>query len=160
MIDIAKNLYPKGDFSIYDGKNLKFKENQFDLVFSIGVIHHLPHWMKMIVQMVKFSSSFTIFDLRLTKEKTLNNPEKFYQEVKFDKNDHSNISIPYVVINLDELKSFFIQNFDSEKFRIESFGYLSKPTYLANIPYEKIFMCCFKIEKNSLNPGIFIDFPD
>ena len=35
-----------------------------------------------------------------------------------------------------------------------------KPTELANIPYDKVFMCCIKVEKDSKSPGIFIDIID
>ena len=38
--------------------------------------------------------------------------------------------------------------------------YYAKPTDLANIPYDKVFMCCIKVEKNSKSPGIFIDIVD
>ena len=49
------------------------------------------------------------------------------------------------------------QCFGSGRYRVESYGYYAKPTDLANIPYDKVFMCCIKFEKNSKSPGIFID---
>ena len=44
--------------------------------------------------------------------------------------------------------------------RVESYGYYAKSTDLANIPYDKVFMCCIKVEKNNLSQGIFIDMVD
>ena len=61
LIDIAKEFYPKGLFFVYDGHEIIFEENKFDLVFSIGVVHHLQHWRRIIKQMVKCSSKSTIF---------------------------------------------------------------------------------------------------
>ena len=73
----------KEDF-VYDGHEITFKDNKFDLVFSIGVLHHLHHWRNMIKQMVKCSSTFTIFNIRLTNEGTLDDVAKYYQKVTFD----------------------------------------------------------------------------
>ena len=84
LINIANKLHPKGFFFVYDGHKITFKEKKFDLVFSIGVLHHLHHWRGMIKQMVKCSSSSTIFDIRLTNEETLDNAKKYYQYVTFD----------------------------------------------------------------------------
>ena len=153
LIDIAGSLHPKGKFSLYDGHELTFKENEFDLVFSIGVLHHLHHWRDMIQQMVKCSSHSTIFDIRLTNEETLDNSKEYYQHVSLN----SKTAISYLVINLDVFKDFIIKCFGSGSYRVESYGYYSKPTELANIPYDKVFMCCIKVEKNSNSPGIFVD---
>ena len=84
LINIAGELYPKSQFFMYDGHEITFKENKFDLVFSIGVLHHLHHWRNMIKQMVKCSSTFTIFNIRLTNEGTLDDVAKYYQKVTFD----------------------------------------------------------------------------
>ena len=58
---------------------------------------------------------------------------------------------------MDEFVNYLKENFGVESYRIESYGYFAKPTDLANIPYDKVFMCCLKVEKNSSSPGIFID---
>ena len=160
LIDIAKEFYPKGLFFVYDGHEIIFEENKFDLVFSIGVVHHLQHWRRIIKQMVKCSSKSTIFDIRLTKKETLDNDKKYYQYVKFDEKLKNKTAISYLVINIDEFKNFMKQYFGSGGYRVESYGYYAKPTDLANIPYDKVFMCCLKVEKNSKSPGIFIDIND
>jgi len=157
LINIANKLHPKGAFFVYDGHKITFKENQFDLVFSIGVLHHLHHWREMIKQMVKCSSGYAVFDIRLTNEGTLDNVKKYYQYVTFDDMRKSKTAISYLVLNIDDFKNFMNQYYGTGGYRIESYGYYSKPTDLANIPYDKVFMCCIKVEKNSKSPGIFID---
>jgi tRNA (uracil-5-)-methyltransferase TRM9 len=42
LIDIAKRKYPGGDFAVGDALFLPFKSNEFDLFFSIAVLHHIP----------------------------------------------------------------------------------------------------------------------
>lgn len=160
LINIAKELHPKGDFFLYDGHEITFKENKFDLVFSIGVLHHLHHWCNMIKQMVKCSSKFTIFDIRLTNEGTLDDAAKYYQKVTFDDKWDGKTAISYLVVNVDEFTNFMGQCFGKRRYRVESYGYYAKSTNLANIPYDKVLMCCIKVEKNSFSPGIFIDIVD
>ena len=160
LINIAKELHPKGDFFVYDGHEITFKENKFDLVFSIGVLHHLHHWRNMIKQMVKCSSKFTIIDLRLSNEDTLDDAGKYYQKVTFDDKWDGKTAISYLVVNVNEFINFLKENFGEGMYRIESYGYFAKPTDLANLPYDKVFMCCIKVEKNSPSPGIFIDIAD
>ena len=109
--------------------------------------------------MVNLSLKNTIFDLRLTHDKTLDNPIKYYQHVSFDRTLDKN-AIAYLVININEFK-FFIKNyFGSTPFRIDSYGYFSKPSNLARIPYEEVYMLYQSIEKNSKKPGMFINFPN
>ena len=160
LINIANKLHPKGFFYVYDGHKITFKEKKFDLVFSIGVLHHLHHWRGMIKQMVKYSSSSTIFDIRLTNKDTLDNSKKYYQYVTFDDIRKSKTAISYLVLNIDDFINFIEQCFGSGGYRVESYGYYAKPTGLANIPYDKVYMCCVKIEKKSQSPGIFIDIID
>ena len=160
LIDIARELHLEGEFLVYDGHEITFKDNKFDLVFSIGVLHHLHHWRYMIKQMVKCSSKFTIFDLRLTNEGTLDDAAKYYQKVTFDDKWDRKTAISYLVVNVDEFANFMEQCFGKGRYRVESYGYYAKSTDLANIPYDKVFMCCIKVEKNSKSPGIFIDIVD
>ena len=114
----------------------------------------------MIKQMVKCSSKFTIFDLRLTNEGTLDDATKYYQKVTFDDKLDGKIAISYLVVNVDEFTNFMEQCFGKGRYRVESYGYYAKSTDLANIPYDKVFMCCIKVEKNSFSPGIIIDMVD
>lgn len=160
LIELAKSIHPEATFFNYDGHELTFPDNHFDLVFSLGVLHHLHHWRSMITQIVKCSSKFTIFDLRLHNEGTIDDAAKYYQKVTFNDQWDGKTAIAYIVVNIDEFVNFLEESFGAGGYRIESFGYFAKPTKLANIPYDQIFMCCLKIEKNSQSPGIFIDIAD
>ena len=46
--------------------------------------------------------------------------------------------IPYLVINLKEFTSYFENNFDKSRDKVDLYGYYSKPTKFSNIPYENI----------------------
>lgn len=40
---------------VYDGKNLKFKDNSFDLCISCECFEHNPHWRKNFVDLIRFT---------------------------------------------------------------------------------------------------------
>ncbi len=42
MIKKAREKYPQKEFLVGDALDLPFEDNQFDYVFSIAVIHHMP----------------------------------------------------------------------------------------------------------------------
>jgi len=42
LVDIAKHKFPQGDFSVADALFLPFKNNEFDVFFSVAVLHHIP----------------------------------------------------------------------------------------------------------------------
>jgi len=48
MINIAKkkNRDNSISFEVQNAANLKYKNNNFDAVFDLGVIHHIPNWKK------------------------------------------------------------------------------------------------------------------
>ena len=77
-----------------------------------------------------------------------------------ESDDKAKMYIEELGYNIDDFKNFMKQCFGSGSYRVESYGYYAKPTDLANIPYDKVFMCCIKVEKNSKSPGIFIDIVD
>lgn len=43
MVEIAKKRVPSASFLNMSGDNLRFKDESFDLVFSITVLHHIPY---------------------------------------------------------------------------------------------------------------------
>lgn len=43
MLDMARNLIPKAEFYKIDSYKLPFKDNEFDMVFTITVLHHNPY---------------------------------------------------------------------------------------------------------------------
>jgi len=149
LITLAKKCYPKTRFEYYDGHIIPNLNSDFDLVFSIGVLHHLPHWQDLIRQMLVISKKYVVFDLRLTKEKTLFDPKKYFQKIAFNDVWDGETKIPYNVLNVDEVYQF-INSIIKDKYSCKVYGYSSPPTYLSTISYHEVYMCSFCIDKNSL----------
>lgn len=72
MIKICKNNYPQGDFRVAYGNELPFKEEYFDKIFSIAVLHHIPsifsrkEFLKEIKRVLKKNGLIvlTVWDLK------------------------------------------------------------------------------------------------
>ena len=54
---------------------------------------------------------FTIFNLRLTNERTLDDADKYYQKVSFNDKWDGKTAISYLVVNVDEFANFREQCF-------------------------------------------------
>lgn len=44
LIAIAKQRYPGQDFQVFDGLKTPFKDNWFDKIYCIAVLHHIPSY--------------------------------------------------------------------------------------------------------------------
>ena len=70
MIDIAKKG-SKDDtisFEVQNATKLKYKDNYFDAVFDLGVIHHIPNWkacLKELQRVLKPKGQLIIEDLSI-----------------------------------------------------------------------------------------------
>ncbi len=42
LIKIATNKYPHQNFQVFDGLKIPFKDNYFDEIYCIAVLHHIP----------------------------------------------------------------------------------------------------------------------
>ena len=70
MIDIAKknNNDDSISFEVQNATKLKFKNNFFDAVFDLGVIHHIPNWkncLKELQRVLKPKGKLIIEDLSI-----------------------------------------------------------------------------------------------
>ncbi|PIN93090.1 class I SAM-dependent methyltransferase [Candidatus Pacearchaeota archaeon CG10_big_fil_rev_8_21_14_0_10_31_24] len=70
MIDIAKKNNKDGSitFEVQDATKLKYKNNYFDAVFDLGVIHHIPNWkdcLKELKRVLKPKGQLIIEDLSI-----------------------------------------------------------------------------------------------
>ena len=155
LISLAKKEYPNSHFKFYDGKIIPYTKSSFDLVFSLGVLHHLSHWKSIITQMLLISKDYIVFDLRLTTKKTLNNTKKYYQKLAFNNTWDGETKVSYIVLNVDEVYRF-IKNLIKEDYSCEVFGYSGAPNNLATIPYNEVYFCSFCITKNK-SKSVFID---
>ena len=155
LVLLAKKHYPYSQFDYYDEHIIPYPRSSFNMVFSIGVLHHLLLWRDIIRQMLLISKEYVVFDLRLTKEKTLNNPEKYFQRIAFNEVWDGNTKISYIVLNVDEVYQF-IKSIIKDNYSCEVFGYAAPPNNLSSIPYSEVFMCSFCISKIKLKEE-FID---
>lgn len=70
MIDIAKkeNNDKSISFEVQNATKLKYKNNSFDAVFDLGVIHHIPNWktcLKELKRVLKPKGQLIIEDLSI-----------------------------------------------------------------------------------------------
>jgi len=70
MIDIArrKNSDDAISFEVQNATKLKYKNNYFDAVFDLGVIHHIPNWkdcLKELKRVLKPKGQLIIEDLSI-----------------------------------------------------------------------------------------------
>ncbi len=70
MINIAKrkNADDCIMFEVQDATSLKYKNNSFDAVFDLGVIHHIPNWkdcLKELKRVLKPNGQMIIEDLSI-----------------------------------------------------------------------------------------------
>lgn len=70
MIDIARknNNDDSISFEVQNATKLKFKNNFFDAVFDLGVIHHIPNWkdcLKELKRILKPNGQLIIEDLSI-----------------------------------------------------------------------------------------------
>jgi ubiquinone/menaquinone biosynthesis C-methylase UbiE len=73
QIKFARNLHSESEhlqFKVEDASNLSFKDDQFDIVVSQYVFHHIPKWDKAIYEIsrvLKINGYFFWFDLAFPK---------------------------------------------------------------------------------------------
>ena len=55
VVKKASSFNPGVKYSLYDGLNLPFEENSFDMVFAINVMHHVPpdNWKNFVKEMYR-----------------------------------------------------------------------------------------------------------
>jgi ubiquinone/menaquinone biosynthesis C-methylase UbiE len=82
LIDIAKERYLSQNFICYDGINLPYENNTFNVIVSIAVLHHLPKnfidtWIQESKRVAKKDATFifTSWDLMNTKKEEI---KKYY----------------------------------------------------------------------------------
>lgn len=164
-IDISKNLikiaseeYPNINFQLGDGSSLEYEDNSYDGIISFGTTVHDQNWEKLLKECYRVTKNSFIFDVRLTRKKTLSKINDCYVF------DGTGMKYPYVILNIwDFLK--FLKNLDNNP-KIYLFGYSGKANKDVKIPkgYENIFMCGVLLEKNfnstkKHDKNIHIDIP-
>jgi glycosyltransferase domain-containing protein len=60
LISMAKDYYPKADFQAADGANLPFKNAQFDIAISSGILLHVPNYQQHIKETVRVAQQYVV----------------------------------------------------------------------------------------------------
>lgn len=147
LIEAGKLKYHSEDkvrFSWFNGKEIPFDDNSFDLVFSFGVLHHVSEWRELICEMARVSRRHILFDLRLVSEEI--SLLQFEQKIAFLGEWDGVTKVPYFLRRFSQLEEFLINKFG--KFKIETFGYGSKPTSFSDVPYDEVETSSIWIEKH------------
>lgn len=70
-LKLAKQYYPFPTFDYQDVTNLKYKDNQFDIIFLSGVIEHVPNFKSAINELCRVSNKYIILHrIMLTDDET------------------------------------------------------------------------------------------
>lgn len=153
LIERAKLLHPNASFMLYNGYLLPDVLTDYDLVFSFGVLHHVPDWRQLVSQMLQYSNKYVLFDLRLTLDATINDINISYQKMQFNQEWDGHTVVPYVVNNIKEVIEGLL-SLKCSNDTVNVFGYQLPPTELAVTTYRKVLMTSILIEKNSESPGL------
>ncbi len=148
LITAARDSYPeKSDmFKCFDGYNIPYANDSFELVFSFGVLHHLLHWEDMLQQMYLKATKYVLFDVRLTQGDTIKDPEKSFQKVAFNEKWDGKTKVPYIVVN-ENYMTKLLSRISSDADRIQCYGYHCEPTKDATLTCSDLKMMAFLIEK-------------
>ena len=55
VVERAAENFPRGKFQLYDGKNIPFDDQSFDVAFTVCVLHHVPpaQWASLVTEMAR-----------------------------------------------------------------------------------------------------------
>lgn len=146
-IKLAKKKFPGSKF--YLSSDLKkFRNKNFDLIFSTGTLHHIKIYKKIIIQMIKSSNRYVFIDCpRLVNSK--NQIVKMDLSKRFSDNSTS-VDTNYVSYYLCNKKNFinFLKKICSNYGVYIYFGVLNyNKKYLKT--NKKIYFCTILIDKKS-----------
>tara|TARA_Y100001970_G_C14258903_1_gene877902 strand:- start:2279 stop:3052 length:774 start_codon:yes stop_codon:yes gene_type:complete len=159
LIMKASELYPKGNFSIYDTDKKKIKMDYYDLIQSWGVMLHEPKYKELIKELWYSTKESLVFDIR----GQIDVPEVINKNESFVLNP-GGIKNYYITVNLiDFIKYIFSLN-PKPNF-VEIFGYLGNPNKYTTLPesIKNVYMISLLISKNKINKNqnkILLNVPD
>jgi SAM-dependent methyltransferase len=55
VVERAAEHFPDGQFKLYDGQQIPFEDQRFDVVFTVCVLHHVPpgEWTSLVTEMAR-----------------------------------------------------------------------------------------------------------
>lgn len=163
-LDVSENAIKKAkksykddfaNFYHYDGLSaFPMENNEYDLVFSTGVMHLIDNYKDIFIQMLHHSNKYMLLDFRVTPSNSYIG--KFYFTFS-DKKQASN-STNYYVLNFNELIDFFSEF--KEIAQVDIYGYKGKASEMSE-GIDEVYMVFFKIKKAPRhNNQIRINFED
>lgn len=157
LIAIAKKRFStekNAEFIHFDGINIPKESNSVEFLFSFGVFHHLSDWKKMTQEVLRVSSKFVLFDIRLWPRESLVGSPLSYQKIALGEEEWDGKTvIQYNIQSFNEVFDF-CSNLKEQLISSRLFGYYAKPTEFAITSAEKVLMLAVLLEKNSTNPII------
>lgn len=170
MIKVAKQTYPEAIFEVSDGVNLKYRDNEFDLVFCTGVLVHNPDYQNMVKEMYRVSAKYLIIDLpRLVAEDYDFDESECYTVLKNrfpsdlgDDVDEEKSKIPFFVTNPRDIFDFLLTGLAPKPKTLLAVGYYGSVAHGAVIPFERVCFCVVFMEKGSedLPTTVWVDLPE
>lgn len=143
LIEEAKRKYPNAEFQLSDGQRIKYPDNFYDSVLTLGTTVHNMNWKFLLQECLRVANKKFLFDIRLTKYDSILDLKDGYIY------DGSKMKYHYIVINIYE----FLKWISSLKniYEVNIFGYLNSPNASTCLPkhYEKISMTGVLIKKNN-----------
>ena len=158
MIKQAKIKYPEHKFKIAGGDKLPFPDNKFDLVICFGTIHMNLKWREVINESWRVAKRCLLFDLRITRNKTIENIKDSYQRIEFDDKWDGKSIVPYITVGIPE---FFkvIEKLSPQSRKIMSYGYFHRVSPITNTPIKKLCMATFCLQKKGKSEKISWNLP-
>lgn len=157
LITIAKARFHNekdAKFVHFDGDILPVESNSVEFLFSFGVFHHLNDWKKMAHEVLRVSSKFVLFDLRLWSKESLVGSPLSYQKIALGEAEWDGKTIiQYNIQSFNEVFDF-CSSLKEQSISSGLYGYYAKPTEFAVTPAKKVLMLAVLLEKNSSHPTI------
>lgn len=162
-LDVSMNLVERAkrehagqdvEFSVYDGRQFPavIADRHFDLVYSFGVLHHVPHWPDIVAQMIDVARRFVCFDLRLAFDGTA----RGHQIIDFNEEWDGATRIDYLVEDFFETLSR-LYGMLGEDTGLELFGYERPPTDKAKVEKDSVVMASFLVDKTTGKRNMKVD---
>ena len=156
LIDAAKRMYDDdgSSFVVYDGEHfpLEISSREFDMVYSFGVLHHVPHWEEVVGQMIRVARRFVCFDLRLS----FDGAASGYQRIDFEEEWDGQTKIDYLVVDFfDAIQRVFVAA--GKEGAVEIYGYGGRPSDKAEIDKDVVIMASFLVDKTVQSDSLKIN---
>lgn len=144
---------------ILSGATLGLRSNSFDVVISLSCIDWNIEFDNMLLAAMEYVKPGGIFisSFRLTKEPSVASISDSFQHVNFESNFIGE-KAPYIVLNYRDLMKK-LHAFSPK--RIQSYGYMGKPSSTAVTPYDEVCFSVFAITKGPSDAcEVLADLPE